>query len=77
MNRVFEYQQIDTFETSILEWLQTFGLEHMPGQFSQLFDGVAVYEVLNKVDFTYWSMQKITTSPQNNKQSVQNFKTLV
>ena len=77
MNRTFEYQQIDTFERSILEWVESFGLDNLPESFSSLYNGVALYEVLNKVDFTYWPMSKITTTPQTIKQSVINFKTLI
>jgi hypothetical protein len=65
-----------TIKNSLLDWLNTFNIDSHPHSFSTLFNGVALYEVLNKVDNIYWpksKLQKINNNSMVQKISISNF----
>ena len=83
MNRTSSYDSIyehTTIESSLLEWIHSFSIDTPPQTFDQLYTGVALYEVLNRVDMYYWPKSKLTKSTlsMGGKQAgVSNFRALV
>ena len=53
----------DTIENSILEWIDSFAIDTVPNAFEDLYLGVSLYEVLNKVDTLYWPRSKLVPQP--------------
>ncbi|CDW80227.1 protein hook homolog 3 [Stylonychia lemnae] len=77
MSRAFEYHQIDSLQSSILEWFDSFNIEHIPDTFTDLYNGIALFEVLNKVDIMFWPRNKILTGPISDDQSISNFNNIL
>ena len=51
--------QNETTENSLLEWINSFSVDSKPMTFDSLFTGVALYEVLKKIDIIYWPLNKL------------------
>jgi hypothetical protein len=54
-----QFLHSESIETSLLEWIRTFGIDSRPQGVKDLYTGVALYEVLNKVDMIYWPKSKL------------------
>jgi len=61
MSRTFEYQSMESIQNSILEWIDSFNIEHIPDTYTDLFNGIALFEILNKVDIMFWPRTKVVT----------------
>ena len=51
--------QNDTIENSLLDWISIFDIDSFPYSFNQIYTGVALFEVLNKIDMTSWPKNKL------------------
>ena len=71
----------DTIESSLLEWIRMFEIDSVPHSLDQIYNGVALFELLNKIDMICWpktQLQKVNNSMVNvNRASIQNFKNIV
>lgn len=60
MTSVATVYQNDTIETTLLTWISTFALDSPhPRSTEQLYSGVSLYEILNKIDIVYWPKSKL------------------
>ncbi len=65
----------------MIDWISTFSIDTPLGSFDQIYTGVALFEILMKIDANIWSKSKLVkVSPSQvnaHKMSAQNYKHIV
>lgn len=76
----FDYQPMSndpSLQNSVLEWIDQFQVDDRPDTFNDLFNGLAIYQLLNRIDITIWPKSKIYSGPQSEDQSIENFNNVI